>query len=323
MRRILVTGGFGYVGGRVAQALAHQPHTHVRLGSRFRKNPPEWLPAASVVVTPWHEPEHLRQACSNVEIVLHLSAMNEIEAARDPAGALEINGVATARLLEAAKAEKVRRFIYLSTAHVYGAPLVGRIDETTCPRPIHPYATSHRAAEDVVLAAHDTGAVIGLVLRLSNSFGAPAHPEVNRWTLLVNDLCRQAVTTGQLVLRSAGLQRRDFVTLTDVSRAIIHLIDLPARDVGDGVFNIGGAWALTVMEMTMLVADRCKAILGFRPEIQRPDPLPEETIQPLDYRIDKLISTGFKLTGDPEDEINATLIMCHGAHGDKKHLPLL
>lgn len=273
-RRILVTGGFGYVGGRVAQVLANQPHTHVVLGSRVPKEPPEWLPTASVVVTSWYEPERLRQACSGVDTVLHFAAMNEIDAARDPAGALEMNGVATVRLLEVAKAEKVERFIYLSTAHVYGIPLVGCIDETTCPRPIHPYATSHRAAEDVVLAAHDTGAVIGLVLRLSNGFGVPAHSEVNRWTLLVNDLCRQAVTTGQLVLRSAGLQRRDFVTLTDVGRAITHLIDLPAQNVGNGIFNIGGAWALTVMEMTLLVADRCKAILGFHPEIRRPDPLP-------------------------------------------------
>lgn len=321
-RRILVTGGFGYVGGRVAQALSTQPNTHVVLGSRFRKESPEWLTSASVVVTPWNEPERLRRACSGVETVLHLAAMNEIEAARDPVGALEANGIATARLLEAAKAEKVGRFVYFSTAHVYGTPLAGRIDETTCPRPIHPYATSHRAAEDVVLAAHDTGALIGLVLRLSNSIGAPADSEVNRWTLLVNDLCRQAVTTGQLVLRSAGLQRRDFVTLTDVGRAVVHLIGLPREAVGHGIFNIGGAWAPTVLEMAHLVANRSQVILGCFPKIQQPDSALDENSQPLDYRINKLLESGFRLAGDHEAEIDATLMMCSRAHGDKKHLPL-
>ncbi len=320
-RRVLVTGGFGYVGGRVAQLLSTLPHTHVVLGSRVQQKAPDWLPAASVIATSWHEPDCLRLACSNVEVVLHLAAMNEIEAANDPVGALEVNGIGTVRLLEAARAEKVRRFIYLSTAHVYGAPLVGRIDETACPRPIHPYATSHRAGEDVVLAAHDAGTLTGLVLSLSNTFGAPAHSNVNRWTLLVNDLCRQVVTTGQLVLRSAGLQRRDFVTLTDVAKAIAHLINLPAQDADNGIFNIGGACAMTVMEMTLLVAVRCEAILGFRPEILRLDPLPNETSQPLDYRIDKLLGAGFELTGDPEVEIDATLAMCSKVFSAKRLSP--
>lgn len=312
-RRILITGGFGYVGGRVAQALAALPDTQLVLGSRFPQRQPPWLPAATVVDTAWHDTDQLRQACSGVDTVLHLAAMNEIDAVRDPAGALEMNGVATVRLLEAAKAEKVGRFIYLSTAHVYGSPLSGSIDETLCPRPIHPYATSHRAAEDVVLAAHSTGILTGLVLRLSNSFGAPAHPAVNRWTLLVNDLCRQAVTTGKLMLRSSGLQRRDFVALTDVGRAIAHLERLPREMAGDGVFNIGGAWAPTVMEMATLVANRCEATLGYLPEINRPDPLSGERSQLLDYRIDKLKKTGFNLEGDHAAEIDATLLFCRQA----------
>lgn len=310
MRRVLITGGFGYVGGRIAQALAALPDTHVVLGSRRAQEKPEWLPTASLVVTPWDGPERLRQACSGVDTVIHLAAMNEIEAARDPVGALEANGVATARLLEAAKGSKVERFIYLSTAHVYGAPLVGRIDETTCPRPVHPYATSHRAAEDVVLAAHDTGALNGIVARLSNSFGAPTHPAVDRWTLLVNDLCRQAVTTGQLSLRSAGLQRRDFVTLTDVGRAIVHFVGLPREATGDGIFNLGGAWVPTVLEMAQLVAARSKAVLGFPVEIKRPEPGPGEVSQPLDYRLDKLLRTGFRLVSNHEAEIDATLALC-------------
>lgn len=317
-RRILITGGFGYIGGRVAQVLAALPDTHVVLGSRLPQMAPAWLPAATVMATPWHDADRLRQVCSGVDSVLHLAAMNENDALQDPAGALEMNGVATARLLEAAKAEKVRCFIHLSTAHVYGAPLIGRIDETTCPRPIHPYATSHRAGEDVVLAAHDSGALTGLVFRLSNSFGAPAHPEVKRWTLLVNDLCRQATTTGQLVLRSAGLQRRDFVTLTDVCRAIAYLLGLPREAVGNGIFNIGGAWAQTVLEMATLVANRSEAILGFQPEIRRPDPVVGEISQPLDYRIDKLLGSGFELEGNHDAEIDATLMLCRQAFSTGK-----
>lgn len=313
-RRILVTGGFGYVGGRVAQALAVQPATEVMLGSRSQRERPAWLNSAMPVAMSWQDPGQLRQACSGVDTVIHLAAMNEIDAARDPVGALEANSVATARLMEAACAERVGRFIYLSTAHVYGAPLAGRIDEATCPRPIHPYATSHRAAEDVVLAAHAAGSLAGIVVRLSNSFGAPAHPTVDRWSLLVNDLCRQAVTTGQLVMKSSGVQRRDFVTLADVGRAIAHLDGLPREALGDGIFNVGGAWAPSIMGMAMLVAERCNVVLGFHPPIIRPEPA-SEAIHLLDYRIDKLVGSGFSLESRHETEIDETLLLCRQAFG--------
>jgi UDP-glucose 4-epimerase len=62
---------------------------------------------------------------------------------------------------------------------------------------------------------HERGDIEGIVIRVSNSFGAPAHQHANCWMLLVNDLCRQAVSTGQMTLRSSGIRRRDFVTLTD------------------------------------------------------------------------------------------------------------
>lgn len=314
-QRMLITGGLGYIGGRLAQALAILPEVKVVLGTRTNQEPPYWLPNASVEITCWNDLQSLRKACAGVDTILHLAAMNEIDSERDPVGALEINGVATARLLEAAKAENVKRFVYFSTAHVYSSPLVGCIDETTCPLPRHPYSTSHRAAEDLVLTAHDKGLLTGVVLRVSNSFGAPAHIEVNRWTLLVNDLCKQAANTGELQLRSSGLQKRDFITLTDVCRAVVHLLGLSREELNDGIFNIGGAWTPTVFEMAGLVASRCELVLGFLPKIVKPDPDPTNRTHFLDYRINKLLATGFELVRNHEAEIDATLTMCASFSG--------
>lgn len=312
-RKVLITGGLGYVGARVAQALSTRSDLDIVLGSRLLQGSPAWLPSAQVVAMDWCSLQSLLDACNGVDVVLHLAAMNEIDCARDPVGALESNGVYSVRLLEAAKQNKVSRFIYLSTAHVYVAPLAGRIDENMLPRPRHPYATSHRAAEDAVLAAHDEEKLIGLVLRLSNGFGAPAHPDVNRWSLLVNDLCRQAVTQHSLTLRSAGLQRRDFVTLQDVGRAFSHVLDLGRKQVGNGVFNIGGAWAPRVIDMVELIQERCLAVLGFTPDIIRPEPGAGEVTMELDFRIDRLLSSGFELSGNAAAEIEATLLLCRDA----------
>ncbi len=308
-RKILITGGMGFVGGRVAQVLAARGDAEITLGSRQTRVSPSWLPGANVVAMEWLSQNSLIQACEGVDTVVHLAAMNDVECLRDPVAALEVNGVNTARLVEAAKVSGVRRFIYFSTAHVYGPRLVGRIDESTLPNGPHPYATSHRAAEDVVLAANSH--FISIVLRLSNGFGVPADPTVNAWMLLTNDLCRQAVTLHSMTLRSSGLQRRDFVSLHDVARVVDHMLELPQTKVGSGLFNVGSGQSMRVIDMVELIQTRCTTLLNFTPEIIRPQPAENEQNPDLDYRIDRLLNTNFILNGNASSEIDAILLMCN------------
>lgn len=312
--KLLITGGFGYLGGRLAQVLASQTDHEILLGTRQRVDPPSWLPQAKVTQTQWDSPAGLERICAGVDAVVHMAGMNAQDCATDSVAALEVNAVATGRLMQAAIRQGVKRFIYLSTAHVYGSPLTGVITEETCPVSLHPYATSHRAGEDMVRAAHQRGEIEGIVIRLSNAYGAPAHKDANCWMLLVNDLCRQAVTTKRIVLRSSGLQRRDFVTLTDACRAIRHLLELPADKLVDGLFNVGGAWSPTVLEMTQRVAERIHAATGQTPEILRKVDENIENHETLDYGIKKLIETRFAVCGDVHvnQEIDTLILFCLG-----------
>ncbi len=311
--RVLITGGFGYVGGRLAQFLASQAGYEIVLGSRQQTEPPPWLPQAKVVQTRYGSPTGLEYICTGVDTVVHLARMNAQDCAADPIAALEFNAVATARLLQVAIRQGAKRFIYLSTAHVYGSPLTGVITENTCPVSLHPYATSHRAGEDVVRAAHQRGEIVGIVIRLSNSYGAPAHKDANCWMLLVNDLCRQAVTTQGMVLRSSGLQRRNFIPLPDACRAIGHLLRLPARDLAGNIFNVGGEWSPTVWELACLVQERCAVALGFRPTLTNIPPQIDEMSAELDYRFDVLRQSGFQPGSDRTGEIDRLIEFCRVA----------
>lgn len=315
---VLITGGLGYVGGRIARTVGTEVWREVRLGVRDAGGilPPA-LDGCTRTVLDLEDDASLDAACIGIESVVHLAALNEIDSAADPERALRINGVGSLKLLRAAERAGVKRFIYFSTAHVYGAPLCGVISETTLPRPIHPYAITHRTAEDFVLAAHDRRVLTGIVVRLSNGFGAPLTANVNRWTLVVNDLCRQAVETGSLRLLSTGLQRRDFITLGDTGRAVAHLLALDPTTCGDGVFNLGGENPFRIIDVAERVADRCVATLGFRPPIIRPEPREGERSEPLEYRIDRLRDSGFTLENDVDGEIDATLFLCRDAFGEK------
>lgn len=312
--RVLITGGFGYVGGRVAQYLDHLGFRIV-LGSRTHNTPPSWLPGAESVQTDWNDEDELEEMCRGVDIVLHAAGMEAKDCEANPEAALEFNGLATARLVSAACRGGVRRFLYLSTAHVYASPLVGTITEESCPRNLHPYATSHLAGELAVMSAGQRGPIEGVILRLSNAFGPPAHTKANCWMLLVNDLCRQSVLTRTIRLRSAGLQRRDFVTLYDVSRAIFHLIGRKKETLGDGVFNIGGMASTRVIDMARLIRTRCLAVLGFAPEITLSEIAATDEPFDLDFRVDKILNTGFQLIRNVDEEIDATLKICPDVFG--------
>ena len=307
---VVVTGGFGYLGGRIANRIQKDTDWQVRLTDLAPHSPPDWLPQAQTEVLDVLDPKTFTASLKGVRAIVHLAAINEVECASDPEKALAVNTLGTLKLVRAAIDSGVERFIYFSTAHIYGAPLTGEISELRLPRPVHPYAITHHGAEEYVLAAHDQGRMTGIVVRLSNGFGAPTHTEVDRWMLLVNDLCRQAVQTKQLTLRSSGLPLRDFITVHDVGRGVCHLLNLPRHRCGDGVFNLGGECPMSVIDMARQVADRCKAVLGFEPPIVRPEPAPGESVPSLHYSMDKLKQTGFALQGSIDMEIDATLKLC-------------
>ena len=95
-------------------------------------------------------------------------------------------------MVEAVADSAVKRLVYMSTVHVYGERMTGgaTLTEDMRPEPRAPYAIARLASEHLAAALSRKGIEV-VVLRLTNSMGAPAHPAVDRWTLVANDLCRQ------------------------------------------------------------------------------------------------------------------------------------
>ena len=312
--RVLITGGTGYLGGRVAQHLTSQSGFELLLGSRNKHTTPRWSPESKTVKMRWESKTALEEICSDVDAVVHMAGMNAQDCAADPSSALEVNGVSTARLVQAAIHQGVKRFIYLSTAHVYGSPLKGIINEETCPINLHSYAASHKSGEDAVRLAHQQGKIEVIVIRLSNAMGAPVDDKANCWMLLVNDLCMQAIKNKELILHTDGTQQRDFITLDDVSRTIKHFLTMPDIDCGNGLFNVGGDCVMTVWEMANRVADCCHIRFGYKPKIKRPAVKLENRTEQLQYDISKLKDSGFILNRNFDDEIIQTLECCLSIH---------
>jgi UDP-glucose 4-epimerase len=308
MSKILITGGLGYVGGRLARKLSGQ--AQITVSSR-RSVSDELLKLHGGVSQINHQDIlALESFPAGIDTVIHLAALNEIECVRSPSEAIRVNIDESRIILENSIAHKVKNFIFFSTAHVYGSPLVGLISENTLPIPSHPYAITHKAAEDFIFSALKAKIINGAILRMSNSFGAPIQPNVNRWTLLANDLSRSAVETGKLTLTSNGCQYRDFITLTDVENTVSEMIERGPASLQHCVYNLGSSVALRVIDFAKQIADIYKRRVGHELVIettQTDQPISQPYLQ---FSIDRLKAEDFKIQNNVGKELEDLLVFC-------------
>jgi UDP-glucose 4-epimerase len=309
--KILITGGCGFLGGRLARLLGAGAEHEIVIGTRGASPVSAPVPSSQIVMMDWSSDSSLQRACLGAQAVVHLAGMNARNCARDPVGALEFNGLGTARLIRAAVRERTRRFLYVSTAHVYGAALCGAVDEHTCVEPRHPYATSRLAAEHALSLAHAATDIDACIVRLSNAFGVPADPAAECWSLLVNDLCLQAARTRKIALATRGTQRRDFIPMAEACRAIAHLLTMQPQARDQLIVNVGGNWAPTVGEMAGLVAARSEAVLGIRPELTLGSGTDAVGSSTLHYKTERLAAAGFEPRhGAAVEELDELLRFC-------------
>ena len=309
--RILITGGLGLVGGRLANHLLQEGH-QVVIGSRKTTEPPALLSQAKVDKIEYDDQAALENHCYGIDVIIHAAGMNAQACIDNPEAALSFNGEMTARLVTAANRAGVLRFIYLSTAHVYTSPLVGIITELTPTKNLHPYATSNLLGENAVIDKCKFGKTQGIVLRLSNAFGAPIYKDVNCWALLINDLCKQAIQTRKLVLRTSGLEERDFIGLSNVCHGIEYFVLAQSKAKQVGIFNMGSGVSHTVLEIASLIQHRCAEVLGFKPELKPSKKGSNKRKTKLKFNTDKITSLGVDLSSiEITEEIDNLLRYCY------------
>lgn len=307
MSTVLITGGTGFVGGRIARTLS-ATHT-VILSSR--KNPDNNMLLAHGAARGIIHRQLLDMTTfpDNIDTVIHMAALNEWDSVSNPSEAIRVNIDETRIILENAIKHGAKKFIYFSTAHAYGQ-LTGRVTEERLPAPVHAYAITHRAAEDYVNAAGIQKKINTVCLRLSNSFGAPVVPTVNRWTLLANDLAKQAIEKKQLTLLSNGCQYRDFICLSDVTAVVSEMISNGISILKHPMYNLGSGQSMRVIDMAKLIVSVYKELYNQDLPIILPEGALQTTEPGLQFDISLLESAGFKMKNDFRAEIKNLLEFC-------------
>jgi UDP-glucose 4-epimerase len=307
----LVTGGLGYLGGRLVEYLLQEGHEIRITTRRSRESLPDWAKGYDIHKTDMQDKEIWTEALEGVDFVFHLAAPDARQAASDPISALRAGGEFTWNLLEAvANAKRQVPVIKVSTFHVYGPLVEGLIRESSCPSPEHPYAVGHLISEMVVQIFCSRRGIRGLNVRLSNALGKPVTSEACNWSLVFNDLCMQAATSDQLRLKSTGHQKRNFITLGDTVRALSFLAESRRVWPEDHVIHVGSSTHWSMRQAAEIVAGRCDKLWGKYPEIIFPKDEAESAPKDFVFDVSRLERAGFIWENQFDREIDDTLTTC-------------
>jgi UDP-glucose 4-epimerase len=248
--RVLVTGGAGFIGSHLVEqllALGNRVRVMDNLSTGKRENLPRNHPALEFIGGDIRDRRTVTNCMRQVDAVFHLAAIASVQATMDdPIGAHETNLDGTLYLLDAAREAGVRRFIYASSAAVYGDAVTPPASEEAPPRPLSPYAIDKLGGEYYLEHYHRKYGLNGTSFRFFNIYGPrqdPGSPYSGVISLFLDRLQRDE----PLTVYGDGKQTRDFVYVGDLAALLTKA--LYQDGLAGQVFNVGTGVESSLLEL--------------------------------------------------------------------------
>lgn len=264
----LVTGGAGFIGSHLVEALtaAGRP---VRVLDDFstgdRGNLAHIHPAPEIIEGTLVDADAVERAVKGCDVVFHLGAVASVaKSVEDPLDNHAVNATGTLNVLDAARRHGVRRVVYAGSASAYGAASdpEGQ-DEDTPLCALSPYAAAKLAGEFYCQSFAASYPLETVRLRFFNVFGPRQRPDSPYSGVIA--IFTAALSSGRTpTIHGDGLQSRDFVAVTDVTKALLLAADTPG--VSGRVYNVGTGKSVTVLdlvrELNRLLGTRIEPVHG-------------------------------------------------------------
>jgi dTDP-glucose 4,6-dehydratase len=259
VKRVLVTGGAGFISSNVIRhLLAQTPYEVVSLDALTYAGNVDNLAdmmgheRLSFVHGDIRDARLVRDVVAEVDVIVNAAAESHVEKSIAE-GAREFvttNVEGTQILLDAIRATPVERFLLVSSSEVYGTAEYAPMDEVHPLNPRSPYAATKAGADRLAYSYFVTYGLPIVVVRPFNNYGPRQHPEkvVPRFIL-------QALTGQPLTVHGDGHASRDWLYVDDDAEALEALIEAPIDDVAGEVVNVATGVDLAVAEIAELVVE--------------------------------------------------------------------
>ncbi|MGA7989670.1 MAG: NAD-dependent epimerase/dehydratase family protein [Candidatus Dormiibacterota bacterium] len=251
--RALVTGGAGFIGSHITDALIDAGHTVTVVDDLSRGKRAQVNPRATFVELDITS-DALASAVTDAkpEVIFHHAAQIDVrESVRDPLHDADVNVVGTVNVLRAAAEAETRRVIFASSGGaIYGDTTVIPTPETTVCLPESPYGTSKLCAEAYGGTFSRQAGVEFVALRYANVYGPRQDPHGEAGVVAI--FAVRLIAGSTPVINGDGEQTRDYVYVHDVVRANLAAVDGPP-----GVYNIGTGVETDVNTIYRVLAAVC------------------------------------------------------------------
>ncbi len=253
--KILITGGLGQVGSYLTEELSKGGHNRVTVLDNFSSNIKDFVPPQDVTVVEGdiRGKELVDELVSKSDVTIHTAAqVSVVNSIENPIYDAEINVSGTLNLLDAARKCDIKRFIYISSAAVYGEPQYLPIDEKHPTNPMSPYGLSKLTGERYAMLFHSLYELPVVCLRLFNIY-SPRQNSNSPYSGVITKFIERAKAGKPPIIFGDGNQTRDFVSVHDVVDVVVKCIE--CDDAVGEVFNVGTGVITTVNELAGLCSD--------------------------------------------------------------------
>lgn len=250
-KKVLVTGGAGFIGSNLVRHLIQEGNAVTVLDSfmsGFRSNLHPF-PSVHIIDGDIRDRDAVERAVKGNEIVFHLAAsVGNKRSIEDPLTDAAINVLGTVQVLEAARKEGVRKIVVSSSAGIFGELKTVTISENHPAEPDSPYGCTKLCEEKLSLAYAKLYGIEAVCLRYFNVYGPNQRFDAygNAIPIFVFNMLRGE----PIVIYGDGEQTRDFVHVDDVVQANIKAAD--AQGV-TGAFNIASGKRITVNRLVEII----------------------------------------------------------------------
>ena len=271
-KRVLVTGGAGFIGSNVVDALASRANyirvvDDLSIGRGDNLQEAEAVGNVELVIADVRDRDAMRAACSGIDVVLHLAVSCLRISLYDPWQSHDVNAGGTLAVLEAARDSGVERFVYCSSSEVYGTARQAPIVEDHAIDPTTVYGGSKFAGEMYALAFQRIYGLPATIVRPFNTYGYREHHEGPHGEVVPKMVVR-ALNGRPPLIFGDGSQTRDFTFVTDTARGILAAAECDGL-VGD-VVNIAMGREIPIRRVAELVCEVCAP--GLKPVHGPPRP---------------------------------------------------
>lgn len=256
IQRALVTGGAGFIGSHLADALLKGGAEVVvldNLSTGRRDNLANAGDRIHWIEGDIRDRETLDRAVAGCDTVFHQAAVVSVpKTVDDPVTSAQVNEIGTLNVLEAARAAGVRRVVLASSSAIYGDDPTVPKTEAMAALPRSPYAVQKRVGEHYARLYTELYGLSTVCLRYFNVFG-PRQDPGSPYSGVISIFMSRAVDGQPPLIHGDGEQYRDFIYVTDVVRA--NLLAATRPGIGGTVFNIGTGRSVSINRLWDLVCD--------------------------------------------------------------------